>query len=374
MATVTNAGSAWTTTAGDKTVTATPAVGDVIVVIAASSGLSGGTTAVTDNNSSGTYTQVDSDRTGFSTTGVLTVWVRNTRIPAANSTIFTIAQSGSTGGGGVVLRIAGVMSSGSTLVRSNGGQSSGTAGTTPAPVLSSTPLTGNVIITAVANGTSGGGTTERASYTDIAITGYNSPTTGLDVCYLVSGETTATLTWGGTSATAFASVGIELNSATAGVATGTGAAYGVTAKVSASAAWITDIGVAFFVVARPGTLAQSGAASATGTAYNATASAPVSALAKDATGTGAAYADTTKVEARGTVVAVSTGAALDATGRPGTLAQADAAVPTGEAYNATVTTSGSVNAYAEVATGTGAAIVTRASLAGALGIAQGRSS
>jgi hypothetical protein len=213
MAVITNAGNAWTTAANSKTVTATPAVGDLIVVIASSSGLAGGTTAVTDDNSSGTYTQVDSDRTGFSTTGVLTVWVRDQFIAAASSTVFTIAQVGSTGGGGVVLRVAGMQRLGSVSVRGNGGQSTGTAGTTPAPVLSVTPLTSNPIITAVSNGTAGGGTTARATYTDAAVTGYSSPATGLDVCYLNSGETTATITWGSTTATTFASVAIELDAA-----------------------------------------------------------------------------------------------------------------------------------------------------------------
>ena len=84
MATVTLGGSVtWNTTGGDTTVTTTPAVDELIVVVAASSGLAGGTTAVSDNQG-GTYVQVDSDRTGFSTTGVLTVWVRTALIPAGD--------------------------------------------------------------------------------------------------------------------------------------------------------------------------------------------------------------------------------------------------------------------------------------------------
>lgn len=211
MATITSAGSIWNTTAGNKAVTATPAIGDLIVVIAATSGLAGGTTAVTDDNSSGTYTQVDSDRTGFSTTGVLTVWIRNALIPAASSTIFSMAQAGSTGGGGIVLRVAGMSRAGSAALRGNGGQSTGGAGTTPAPVLSVTPLLDNPVISAVANGTNPAGVTARASYSETAPSGYNTPGTGLKGTWRASGETTATITWGGTSATAFASVAIELD-------------------------------------------------------------------------------------------------------------------------------------------------------------------
>lgn len=209
MAVFTAAGNTWNTTAGSKTVTATPAVGDLIVIVAASSGLAGGTTACSDDNSAGTYTQVDSDRTGFSTTGVLTVWVRTALIAAASSTVFTAAQVGSTGGGLVVLRVAGMTLTGASAVRSNGGQSTVASGT-PAPVLNQDPHPRNPIVTAVASGTNGGGTTVRTGYIDVAVSGYNSPATGLDVCYEESGENSATITWGGAAPSQFASVAIEL--------------------------------------------------------------------------------------------------------------------------------------------------------------------
>lgn len=212
MAEVSSLGATWNTTAGSKNVTATPAVNDLIVVVAASSGLAGGTTAVTDDNASGTYTQVDSDRTGFSTTGVLTVWVRTALIPAASSTVFTAAQVGSTGGGLIVLAVKNMRLLGANAVRSNGGESTGTAGTTPAPVLSLLPLALNPIISAVANGSNNAAITPRAGYSENEPTGYASPSTGLSVTWLSSGEKETTITYGATSATAFASVAIELNS------------------------------------------------------------------------------------------------------------------------------------------------------------------
>lgn len=210
MAAITSGGATWDTAAGNKTVTFTPAVGELLVVVAASSGLAGGTTAVTDDNSSGTYTQVDSDRTGFSTTGVLTVWVRTALVPAASSTIVTAAQGSSTGGGLNVLRVKGMDLLGANAVRSNGGQSTVASGT-PAPVLSLLPNPRNPIITAVCSGTNGGGTAVRTGYTDVAISGYNTPATGLDVCFRDSGESTDTITWGGAAPSQFASVAIELN-------------------------------------------------------------------------------------------------------------------------------------------------------------------
>lgn len=208
MAEITSAGSTWSTTAGDKTLTATPVDDDLIVIVAASSGLAGGTTACSDNDG-GTYTQVDTDRTGFSTTGVLTVWVRTALITTAVSTIFTASQTGSSGGGLVVLRVAGMALTGASAVRSNGGQSTVASGT-PAPVLNQAPHARNPIITAVASGTNGGGTAVRTGYTDVAVSGYNTPATGIDVCYLPRGENSTTITWGGAAPSQFASVAVEL--------------------------------------------------------------------------------------------------------------------------------------------------------------------
>ena len=60
MATVTLLGTAtFNTTSGTKTVTATPAVNDLIVIVTANTGSTTTTAAPTDNNSSGTYTVVN---------------------------------------------------------------------------------------------------------------------------------------------------------------------------------------------------------------------------------------------------------------------------------------------------------------------------
>lgn len=226
MASVTAAGTTWNTTAGNKTVVATPAVGDLIIVIAGSSGLAGGTTAVSDNQAgppTGTYSQIDADFTGFSTTGVLTAWVRNQLITAASSTTWTASQAASTGGGLCVLRISGISIVGLGAIRGSGGQSSGGAGTTPAPVLlrrvgtvfsgAQAALTTNVVISAVCNGATAASMTVRSSpaYVEDFDNGYNTPATGLCVSHINSGETASTITWGSTSATTFASIAFEVD-------------------------------------------------------------------------------------------------------------------------------------------------------------------
>lgn len=215
------------TTAGNKTLTATPTAGDLIVVVAAATGVSGtvGAISVSDNNSDGkgTYTKIGSSFTGFSTAGGLDMWVRNALVGSGTSTVFTATQTSSTGGGLVVFRIAGASIVGLGAIRGAGGESSGGAGATPAPVLlgrvgatfsgTQAALTENGIITAVANGSNTGNVTIRSSpaYTRDFDGGYNNPGTGLDAGHLNSGETASTLTWGGTSATGFASMAVEID-------------------------------------------------------------------------------------------------------------------------------------------------------------------
>jgi hypothetical protein len=229
VAAFTSAGFLWNTTAGtasNKAVTATPVLNDLIVVIGGSSGLAGGVTTVTDDNTDGFgttpgYTQIDVDRTGFSTTGVLTMWIRNRLIRSATSTVFTAAQNGSSGGGLQVCQISGMSIVGLGAVRGSGGQSSGGAGTTPAPILlgrvgttfsgTQAALTANLCIGVVMGGTVTPAITEPGSWSESLDLSYTVPTTGMETAFRNSGETNSTITWGSTIATAFASMAIELD-------------------------------------------------------------------------------------------------------------------------------------------------------------------
>lgn len=242
----------WNTTGGNTTVTATPTAGDLIVVVAPSTGLTGGTTTVTDNNTDGlgTYVQVDQDRTGFSTTGVLTVWVRNGLVASATSTVFTAAQATSSGGGLAVLRVTGMSIVGQQAVRrltattwNTGGQSAGTLGTTPAPVLAAVPLSANPIITAVCNGTNSSTTvTPRTGYSELFDGGYNTPATGFEVSKLDSGETSATITYGSTTVSAFASMALELDAAVPLIYAETQPRLNWSQGVSRAAVWSRKLG------------------------------------------------------------------------------------------------------------------------------------
>ncbi len=210
--TVTLKGSLFDTNAGNKTVTATPAVGDLIVVVIMSTG-AGVTLGVTDNNTDGlgAYTAAGANVTHGTNTSKLNIYARNAAVGSATSTVFTAAEAGSNGGGLAVYSISAAPRFGASAFRSVGSQGSQTLGTTPAPVLSLTPLSGNPIITAVNNGSTPGGVTARTGYTRDVDTSYLNPSTGIDTAWLLKGETSATITWGGTSATAFSSYAVEID-------------------------------------------------------------------------------------------------------------------------------------------------------------------
>lgn len=234
------------TTSGSKTVTATPAVGDLIVIVVAHSG-STTSVAPTDNNSGGggTYTLVNTAVKATSA-DTMQIWVRNNLITSATSTVFTQAPGTTTGGGLVVVDVQGMGKVGSASFRQSAIQSNQASGGTPAPVLGTTPRSYNPIIGAVFNASNPATLTPRTNYTEIADLGYNTPATGLEVMYRNSGETSATITWGSTSGSAFASIAVELDSTILHIANGalngTGTASFVGSRKQTAAANISGAG------------------------------------------------------------------------------------------------------------------------------------
>jgi hypothetical protein len=209
----------FTTAAGNKTVTAAPSIGDLIVIVCANSGR---TTAqdptVTDDNAGGggTYTQVQENTKNVSA-DTMWIYIRNDLIKSVASTVFTFSPlaAGDTGGGLVVLRVTGMWRAGASAKRKSGGQDNQAAAGTPGPSWtgggSATGL--NPLIGAILNGTNPAGMTKPASFdTEQFDNGYNTPPTGLEVVSDNTGNTDSTVTWGGTSASAFCSSILELDS------------------------------------------------------------------------------------------------------------------------------------------------------------------
>ena len=195
MAAVTLLGTAtFDTNSGTKTVTATPAVGDLIVIVTAHSGNTSAATPT--DNQSGTYTTIVNAKKETSA-DTLMIHIRDAVIPAASSTVFTHAPGASTGGGLCVLKVTSMTKVGALAALQNAKQENQAAGGTPAPVFGSIPQSTNPVIGAVFH-TSTSDITQRTGYTEHIDAQHILPNATLEVMSLDSGEASATITWGGT--------------------------------------------------------------------------------------------------------------------------------------------------------------------------------
>jgi hypothetical protein len=213
VATFTEAGETWDTNAGNKTVVATPSSGDLIVVAAGASGMAGADDIViSDNNSDGLGTYVRIARSaGGGTTGMMDLWVRNALIGSATSTTFTATITGDTGGGLTVMRLSGMYHTGYGAVRQSAQESTQTEDP-PSIAFSYATLTGNPIIIGVLCEDNPAALTSPTGFTETTDTGWNSPATGIHVCFVDSGQTNSTYTYqAGGAATDHNEVAVELD-------------------------------------------------------------------------------------------------------------------------------------------------------------------
>lgn len=219
--TVKSLGSTMNTTSGTHTLTATPAVGDLIVIIRANTG---NTTshAPTDNNAdgNGTYSLATSALKNTSA-DLMEVWVRNSRIGSATSTVFTDAAGTTTGGGIHVYKVTGMTKAGSSAVKQVASQANQAANATPAPTFSGSVTSPNPVITAVFNTTNStiSNPVVPLNFAHGLKTAYGTPATSLQSGYSEGGLFTGTaVTWTAQSASVWCSVAVELDSSTSNAA------------------------------------------------------------------------------------------------------------------------------------------------------------
>jgi hypothetical protein len=212
LATVTPRAIVWNTTAGAKTTGSfTPAAGELLLaVVGIATSDTAPTFSDTDANITG-WTLLDSFRSFASAaTGGLRIYAANQAAAGAAITV-TMTPTADAGGGLAILSVTDPAGFGASAARSAGGQADQGAGT-PAPVLSNTPLSHNPIVIAVMTNTNGSANAApRTGYTEDYDQGFNTPPAGIEVQHLNSGETSATLTTGGATPSAFASIGIEVS-------------------------------------------------------------------------------------------------------------------------------------------------------------------
>ena len=213
-------GETWDTNAGNKTVTATPNVNDLIVVVHGMSGWAGtDDSIITDNNSSGTYDKIGASplSTGGGTACALWISVRKSLIASAVSTIFTATNTGDTGGGLTVLNVSGMTRVGADAVLQLVGEST----QTESPVVitfSQATNTSNPVIFGCFGEDNPAALGPPASFTETTDTGWSSPTTGIHVCYVSSGQTSSQYTYASGAFTDHNEGGVELKTSAFNVA------------------------------------------------------------------------------------------------------------------------------------------------------------
>lgn len=220
MATVTWINNVWTTTTGNKVLaTGTRVLGDMIITATGGSGLVTGTSAVADDQTGGTYTQIAAASIGNAgnNNNHLSFWVRDALCVVTTTHSLTYTRTGDTGGGGSIWIVKGVSFPGSAIIRA-AGTASGAAASTPAVTLSLPPTGDNPIlccITQTANTTgivtpptSSEGVLYQEAGSEAA---YSTPSDNIESCFLVKGERNQTITWGNTTTGAWQAAVVELN-------------------------------------------------------------------------------------------------------------------------------------------------------------------
>lgn len=192
----------------------TPAASDLIVVFVATTGsVSTGKASMTDSQGLG-FTLVTFARKNTSADSVY-MFVANA-LAAASAMTVTFACSDDSATGCIIspLRISGMSRVGLAAIRQTQTVFNGAAGT-PAPAFAASCLTGNVTLGFVANAANPATIAEPAGWTEAADVGYATPTTGVQTVYRDSGFTGTTVTWGGTTGSAYALLLAELDTSVA---------------------------------------------------------------------------------------------------------------------------------------------------------------
>lgn len=173
---------------GNRTITVTPAVGDLLVVFVKWSGNSNTSPTCTDNNGSGTYDRILTALNNGSA-DIMAVFVRTALMVNTTSTVITPVVGGgnNTAGEIVVVHIAGMVKVGSAAVLQSGKQENQTSGV-PTPVLGASAKTFNLTIIAIGSTTTAGAV-PNASWTERQDANQTSPVTALEVATRNSGFT-----------------------------------------------------------------------------------------------------------------------------------------------------------------------------------------
>lgn len=190
----------------------TPALNELLVVFVIASGTVA-TPTMTDSQGLGFALVESTTKNG----GVDSIYCFiATSLAAASSMTVTFNCTGDAATGAIILvaGVSGMSRVGQDALRQTAVTANHASGSAPAATFASAVLTGNPTIGCVGNGTSPANLTPPASWTELADTGYSTPTTGGEYASRDSGFTGTTITWGSNSASAFGVLCIELDTST----------------------------------------------------------------------------------------------------------------------------------------------------------------
>lgn len=198
----------WTTAAGNKTATITPATGALLVVFCSTSGNIGQPNLADDQG--GTYDIVKAATRNASGSGG---WAAVRGAFTTNvAHIVTLSGTGADTGGGLdVIEVSGMLRHGTAAVRTTGFKSEIAAGAQPTCNLAQAALTANPVLCCLFAQDNPMTATTPAGYTQRQYLGYNTPASGLGTWTRDSGETTNLITWGGTETSGSGTLAVELD-------------------------------------------------------------------------------------------------------------------------------------------------------------------
>lgn len=189
----------------------TPATGELLVAFVVASGTVA-TGTMTDSQSLG-FTKITSALKA-SSADTIYAFVSNNQATASSMTVtFDCTGDAATGAIIFVASVSGILKVGTSAVLQSAIQENQAAAGTPAPAFSNPTRTGNPTLGCIGNASNPAGITPPTNWTEDAAgdTGYNTPPTGGEYAFRNSGFNGTTITWGGTSASAFGAIILEID-------------------------------------------------------------------------------------------------------------------------------------------------------------------
>jgi hypothetical protein len=192
---------------GDRTVSITPQVQQLLVVFASVSGNTQAAPTMTDNKG-GTYTLVAQASWNGGADNSF-AYVRDTLATARVAHTIKLDTDTNTAGELAVIAVTDMSRTGAAAVKQVATAADQSASTTPAITFANATLSANPVVGAIASGDQT--TTPPTGWSEKRDASQLTPTTALEVATKDTGHASASVTWGATQSTGYAAIALELD-------------------------------------------------------------------------------------------------------------------------------------------------------------------